>query len=153
MADKFRFVKDVYDGFTAYAVYGASGIETGFLMQWDTGARKAVPMTTTPSGAIFLGVSEETTPLAGLGSAANPLTGNMLRIKANGIHRMKTTNGETYAHLDAVYMGADAHTVSKAGLRIIGRVYLPDGTTVAGSATAEVPVNIFGSLGTFNNGL
>lgn len=144
MADVYRSVKEVFDGYESYAV--ASGVETGSMMQWDTGARVATPMTTA-SGAIFLGVSEESNPLNGLGTTAVPLTGNVSRIKSQGIFNMKTTSGETYSHLDAVFMGADDQTVTKVGSgRMVGRIHLPGGSQVSGSSTTKVPVRILGSM-------
>jgi hypothetical protein len=148
MADTFRFLKDLYDGYSAHKVYSASGIQTGQMMQWDAVARVAVPMNTT-SGAIFLGVSEESQPLVGLGTPTVPLTGNMIRIKAGGTAAMLTTTGETYAHLDPVFVQSSdalAMTVTKSGAsRVVGRVWLPDGSTVTGGTGTTVPVAMLGS--------
>lgn len=147
MADVYRFRKDLFDASESYAVYAASGVSVGSMMQWDPGARKATPMTTA-SGAIFLGVSEERQPLAGLGTTSQPLTGDTVRVKGAGVHDMKTTASEVYSHLDPVYMGADDQTVSLVGSgRMVGRVHLPGGTQVTGASGVMVPVRIMGSLG------
>lgn len=142
----YRFLKDLYSGSEVYAIHAASGITVGDMMQWDTGSRVATP-NTLASGSIYLGISEDTNPMAGLGTAARPLTGSRCRIKSNGVHEMTGTNGETYSHLDAVYQGATVQTVTSgpsAG-RMVGRVWLPDGSQVTGTATAQVPVSIMGS--------
>lgn len=147
VANTYRNIKDVYDGVENYAYYTASGIVQGDFMQWDLGARVAVPLTAV-SGAVFLGVCEDASPMASLGTAARPLlAGGVIRIKSQGIFSMKTTSGETYAHLDPIFMGADTQTVTKVSSgRMLGRVHLPNGTTVAGSSTAVVNVRIFGSM-------
>ena len=143
----YRTLKEVYDGKESYAVYSSSGVPfVGDMCQWDPVALVALQMTTA-SGAIFLGVSEESQPLAGLGSNTNPLTGNMIRIVAQGIFSMNSTSGETYTHRVPVYMGADAQTISTVGAgRIIGRVHLPDGSTITGASGTRVPINICGSM-------
>lgn len=147
MANVYRFLKDVFDGRDSYAVYTSSGVDQGMLMQWDTGSRKAVPMTAN-SGAIFLGVSEECQPLAGLGSSTRPLTGDRLRIVSQGLMRLPGTDGETYSHRDPVFMGADASRItSVAGQqRIVGRVHLPDGSQVVAASGVTVPVIVLGSM-------
>jgi len=111
MADVYRFVKDTFDGVESYAIYSASGINTGDMMQWDPVAGKAVNAALA-SGSIFLGVAEETNPLRSLGTPERPLTGGKIRIKSSGIFRFLTTNGETYSHLDAVFQGSDVQTVN-----------------------------------------
>lgn len=143
----YRTLKDVYDGRESYAVYSSSGVPfVGDMCQWDPTALVATQMTTA-SGAIFLGVSEECQPLAGLGSNTNPLTGNMIRIVSQGLQSMNSTTGETYTHRVPVYMGADPQTISVVGAgRIVGRVHLPDGSTITGAAGTRVPINICGSM-------
>lgn len=147
MANVYRFVKDTYDGVESYACYTSSGISQGDMIQWDTGARKATPLTTA-SGAIFLGVSESAQPLAGLGSSTVSLTGDVVRVKSTGVHAMKTTMGETYVHLTPVFMGGDAQTVTNAGgqARLIGRCWVPGGQSITGASGVKVPVLIYGSM-------
>lgn len=151
MANVYRTLKDIYDGVESYAVYSASGVETGSAMAWDPGARVAVPMTAiTASGAIFLGVSEEAQPVAGLGSSSNPLTGNQLRIRGQGVCSMQTTSGEVYSHLDPVWLGANSQTVSliaNQNTRFVGRAHLPLGNQVTGGVGVRVPIRILGNLG------
>ena len=146
MADIYRTIKDIFDGIESYAVYTSSGIDQGDLCVWDPDARLAVVMTTTTaSGAIFLGVSEESQPLAGLGTATVPLTGDRIRIKGQGIFKFETTASETYNHLDPVFMGANAQRVTLVGsTRMVGRVHLPDGTQVTGATGTSVEVRIVG---------
>lgn len=135
---------DMFTGTDSYAIATGSGINTGDMMQWDTGSRIATLMVAA-SGAIFLGVAQTSQPLAGLGTTSVPLTGDKCRIKGQGVHDMKSTTGETYSHLDPVFMGADTQTVSKVGSsRMVGRVWLPDGTQVTGAAGTNVKVMIYG---------
>lgn len=150
MADFYRFLTDVFHGIESYAISGgatsSATISTGDMMQWDATARYATN-NTLGSGAIFLGVCDETNPLASLGTATRPLTGGRLRIRSQGVFAMKSTAGETYSHLDPVYQGADVGTVSAvSSTRMVGRVHLPDGTQVTGGTTARVPVRMFGSM-------
>ena len=115
-------------------------------MQWDAGSRLATK-NLLASGSIFLGVTEEANPFAGIGTTDQPLTGGMCRIKANGVHNFKTTSSEVYSHLDPVFQGADAQTVSLVGSTLmIGRVHLPDGTQVTGATGTDVAVSIYGSM-------
>ncbi len=135
---------DMFTGTESYAVATGSGINTGDLMQWDTGSRIATLMVAV-SGAIFLGVAQSSQPLVGLGTSTVTLTGDKVRIKGQGVHSLKSTTGETYSHLDPVFMGADTQTATKVGSsRVIGRVWLPDGTQVTGAAGTNVPVMIYG---------
>ena len=146
MPDVYRFVKHVFDGTASYRVYSSSGIETGAMMQWDTTARYATPHTTA-SGNVFLGVSQETNPLAGLGTTSQPLTGGMIRILSQGVHNMLTTADETYVHRTPVFMGATTHTVTTVSAgRLIGRVHLPDGSSITGATGTTVPVSILGDM-------
>lgn len=146
MANVYRFVKDVYDGQESYKIYTASGVSEGDFMQWDPDSRLATN-NLLASGSIFLGVAQDANPLAGLGTPTNPLTGGMCRIKSNGIHSMNTTSSEVYSHLDPVFEGADAQTVSKVGsTRMVGRVWLPDGTQVTGASGTTVNVSVYGSM-------
>lgn len=146
MADVYRFVKDTYDGVESYAIYASSGVSQGDMMQWDAGSRLATN-NLLASGSIFLGVAEERNPVASIGTSTAPLTGSRCRVKSSGVHFFKSTAGETYSHLDAVYQGADAQTVTKIGsTRIVGRVWLPDGTQVTGASTTSVNVLVYGSM-------
>lgn len=137
---------DQYTGSAAYAVATGSGINTGDMCQWDTGSRIATLMQAA-SGAIFLGVANSSQPLAGLGTVSVPLTNDRVTIKGQGVFDLKTTTGETYSHLDPVFMGADQQTVSKVGSsRMVGRIWLPDGTQVTGAAGTNVHVMIYGQM-------
>lgn len=147
MADRYRYLSDIFHGIDSYAVYTQSGIDQGQMMQWDSVARKAVNNAII-SGSIFLGISEESQPLRSLGTATAPLTGDKVRIRSQGLMELATTASETYAHLDAVYPGANPSTVTTvpSNNRIIARVHLPDGTTVTGGTGVIVPVKILGSM-------
>lgn len=143
--NKMRFSKDLYDGRSAYAVYTASGIEAGEMVQWDTGARKATPMTAA-SGAIFLGVNLSAHPVVSLGTASQPLDGSSILVKANGLFLMQSTQGEVYSHRDPLFIGGTTQTVTKVGdqKRLIGRAWLPMGTQVTGASGVMVPTLLYG---------
>lgn len=148
MGHVYRFIKDIYDGREAFVVSGdASSISQGDMCQWDPTSRYATN-NLLGSGSIFLGISEDAFPLRGLGSSTNPLVpGNRIRIKSNGVHFMKTTNGETYSHGEALYQGADQQTVTKVSAgRPVARVWLPNGTQVVGTGSNTVHCIIFGSM-------
>lgn len=151
MANIYRYlgVDPQFSGVAVYAISGGSTISTGDMCQWDTGSRIATSALLA-SGSIFLGVAESASPLAGLGTSSAPLTRNLVRIRSAGVHRFKSTTGETYSHMDAVYQGADAQTVSKVGAtRMIGEVWYPDGTQVTGASGTEVNILVYGH-GTLN---
>ena len=149
MANYYSTIKSLFDGYESYAIHAASGIDTGDMMQWDTGSRVATP-NALASGSIFLGVSEETNPMAGLGTAARPMTGGFCRIAGEGVQNLRCTDGETYVHLTAVYQGSTVQTVTTgpSANRMIGRVWLPNGTSVTGTTSNRVNIRIFGSQGT-----
>jgi hypothetical protein len=144
-----RFIYEVFGqgaGMESYKIYTSSGINQGDMMQWDPNARVATNALLA-SGSIFLGVSDDCNPMAGLGTASNPLTLGAARIKSSGIFVFKTTSGETYVHRTPVYQGADQQTISTVGsTRMIGRVHLPDGSSVTGAAGTSVNVNVMGDL-------
>lgn len=147
MADVYRFLKDTYDGRESYKCYTQSGISTGDLCQWDPDARLATN-NFLASGSIFLGAAEGRQPLAGLGTATVPLTGDRIRIKGGGLHQLISTNGETYEHLQAVGQSTtDRQAVTRIySTRMIGRVHLPDGTQISGDGSNQVPVILIGSM-------
>ena len=146
MPDYYSTVKSLYDGYESYVINSSSGVFAGDMCQWDPGDRVATA-NALASGSSFLGVSEETNPMAGLGTTSRPLTGGFCRIKGEGVMNLRCTNGETYVHLQAVYQGATVQTVTTgpSANRMIGRVWLPDGTQVTGTTTNRVNVRIFGS--------
>lgn len=145
----YRFVKDTGGsgaGLEAYAIYASSGINTGDMVQWDIAARVATA-NLLGSGSIFLGVSETTNPVVSLGTPSVPLTGGKITVKSQGVHFFKTTAAEIYSHLDPIYQGADVQTVSKAGsTRMIGRIWLPDGSQVTGATGTNVNVLVMGNM-------
>ena len=150
MANFYRFLKDTYFGLDAYAISGGltstMSIAEGDMMQWDYTSKYSTNALLC-SGSIFLGVTYDCNPMASLGTSTAPLTGGVVRIGSQGIFQMKTTSSEVYKHLDPVYQGADAQTVSLTGsTRIVGRVHLPGGSTVTGATGTFVPVRILGSM-------
>ncbi len=150
MANVYRFLKDTFGGNESYAISGgvntSYSVAAGDMMQWDATSRYATNALLA-SGSIFLGVSEDANPMASLGTSTQPLTGGRCRIKSDGIHAFKTTAGDVYSHLDPVYQGADAQTVTlTSATRLIGRVWLPGGTQVTAATGVTVPVRIYGAM-------
>lgn len=148
MANVDREIRDVFHGREIYAISGAATtISQGDMIQWDATSRIATNAVMA-SGAIFLGVCDSANPLASLGTSTQPLTGNRVRVLSQGIFNMKTTNGETYSHLDAVFPdGTDLQKVTlNSASRIVGRVHLPLGNQVVGTGSNTVPVRILGSM-------
>lgn len=113
-------------------------------------ARTVVRFVTDGSAGDFVGISRDS--LTGIQSLGNQaaLTAKVyaeFSVFTTGIHQMKTTVGQTYAHGTAVYMGADTATVTTVGTSgqpVVGMVYLPDNLAnpVTGSATARVTILI-----------
>lgn len=143
MANVYRFDRDLGSVTPIEAFYVPSGASQGDMMQWDSSAKIATNNLLS-SGSIFLGVCEDASPVAGIGTSTRTLTNNRLRVKMGQcVMRFKTTASETYVHRTVVYQGADAQTVSTVGAtRAIGLVWLPDGSTVTGASGTEVTVLI-----------
>lgn len=150
MPNRYRTIKDVYEGSDSYRVYTQSGMDQGDICQWDADSRYAT-RNHLASGSIFLGVAEEAHPMASLGTTSVPLTQDRVRIKSQGLCEMKTTDGETYSHLDPVFQNVSDSTERQrvtrvSASRMIGRIHLPDGSQVTGTGNNSVNVRIFGSM-------
>lgn len=90
----------------------------------------------------LIGVSRLASPMdpAPYGTAVYP---NYAEIEYGGVYSFKSTVGESYAHGTALYIGADAQTVTTvAGTYSIGKVYQPDGATLTGAAGVKVLARI-----------
>ena len=129
---------------TTCKVTSTDVIANGDLLKWDTGTGTAKRLVNEADYASFIGVAEGQIPIA---SNIDNVTGleNSILVREDGVFLFKTTSGETYVHGIAVTMGADNQTVSLDGSsHIIGYVFLPDGSTIVGTAARElVPVRLY----------
>lgn len=126
-----------------YAVDPTDTIEMGDLVRWNTGTAKAARLAAAANAAAFLGVAEGQIPMSSNIDNATGLE-NKIRVKQSGIFLFKTTAGDTYAHGDAVTIGADNQTVLKTATagEIIGYANRPDGVSLVGAAGVRVEVQI-----------
>lgn len=126
-----------------YAVDPADTIEMGDLVRWNTVTAKATRLAAAANAAAFLGVAEGQIPVASNIDNAVGLE-NKMRVRQSGIFLFKTTAAESYAHGDAVTIGADNQTILKTATagEIIGYINRPDGTTLTGAAGVRVEVQI-----------
>lgn len=113
-------------------------------------ARTVVRFVTDGSAGDFIGISRDSlTGIQTLGNQA-ALTAKVyseFSVFTTGVHQMKTTIGQTYAHGTAVYMGADTATVTTVGTSgqpVVGMVFLPDNQSnpITGAASQRVPILI-----------
>lgn len=137
----YRFLRQL-DGVEQFKIYSASGINTGDMAQWDPNALVATN-NLLASGSVFLGVFNDTNPAVGLGTASQPLTNGSAQVLMQGVFNFNTTASETYTHNTPVFQGADQQTVTTVSAgRMIGRAWLPQGTTVTGATGTQVSVLI-----------
>lgn len=105
-----------------------------------------VRFTRNGSAGDFVGITRDSMQgPAKLGNQAAlvQMTSLELSVFTTGIHEMLGTVGETYAHGQMVYMGADTATITNVqgtGGVIIGIVWLPENTTKVGAV--RVPIQI-----------
>lgn len=98
---------------------------------------------TDANAAEFAGVAEDSSQMSPYGTAVIQAQAS---VQVNGIFVMGTTAAETYAHGDALYIGADAQTVTKVNPgsgKVIGYAWMRAGvTSVAGGAGVSLDVLI-----------
>jgi hypothetical protein len=116
-------------------------INLGDMLMWDSGA--LTPVTVDTDASKFVGICEGQVPIS---SNIDNVTGleNQVRVNDNGVFLMNTTNGDTLSHGDAVVIGATAQTVVKdtTDAKIVGYVWLPDGTSITGDPGVRCPIRI-----------
>jgi hypothetical protein len=130
----------------AYAIDPAIQHDEGNFVKWDAGTSLLVAQAAGDARPCQ-GVLMDANPVASLpfGTASSK---NRVLVSsgkfANDIYRMKTTFGDTYAHLDTLEVGADSQTVVKGATanNLVAIAWLPDGTTVTGGPGAEVTIKI-----------
>lgn len=122
---------------------GTFDINGGDLVYYDTTAKiiKVLDDATTHC-AYFAGMALN-------GSYIQPYTTKQymadIPVMTKGRIRLNTTSGDTYAHGDALYFGADAQTVTKtdpgAGV-IIGYAWIEGGGTLAGGTGVKLDLTL-----------
>ena len=141
--------KSGYDVVTGRPVTVGTAINQGDMV-YNVGSTtySLAPVTSDGNAATFEGISEDTYPTASLATKEAEVDG--IRVRRHGIVNMNMTSAETYHHGDALYVGADAQTVTNtpgtglgALVNIVGYVCLTKNvTSLAYSATGKVPMLI-----------
>jgi hypothetical protein len=121
---------------------GTFDFNQGDLIYSDSGIAK--PITSDANCSLLMGVARLANPIDPnvYGNAIYP---EIAEADFGGVYLMKTTNAENYVHDQLVYFGGDAQTITNvAGAMInpIGRVNLPDGSTLVGTVGGNVPVRV-----------
>lgn len=124
----------------------------GDLMYFDFNAGYVKPLDSDANAAFLEGVATHSAYVAPYASTqaiggpaiAKNFYGNA-QIQPGGVATFFSA-AEVYAHGQAVYYGTDAQTICKTGTHAVGTVYLPDGTTITGSATTLVPIRVISQI-------
>lgn len=123
---------------------GNSLINQGDQVYFDTSANVIKPVASNANALTFAGVAADRSWLNVYGTVLYPQ--GSTPVWRDGIFFFKTTNAETLEMGDAVYVGADAQTVSDqdpGSGNIIGYVWLQPGlSSVTGAAGTNVQVLI-----------
>jgi len=123
---------------------GASDINQGDLVYYDSSAHVVKPVDTDGHAATYAGVALQQSKLNVYGTAGYPQGG--IQVATRGIFKFKTTAGDTLNHGDAVYIGADAQTVTNTAggsTAILGYVWLrPQQSAVTGAVGTNIEVLI-----------
>jgi len=124
---------------------GTYGFNQGDMLCYDTSAHYVKVVSSDATAAYFCGV-------AGDGPYIQPYStkeyADQVAVRTRGVFRFKTTAGETYLDGQAVYIGADAQTVSNTASAgggtsyPVGVVKLPVGITSLLAAVGYVEVHI-----------
>lgn len=113
---------------------GSFDINAGDLTWFDTGTTLLKPLDTDAHAAFLVGVAYDSSFLNLYGTKKYE---SSITVQSVGYGRFKTTSGDTYAHGNACYLGADAQTITNTvggNSHIIGYIFLPNGNTVTGGA-------------------
>lgn len=118
---------------------GTADIKQGELLYWDSSAKVVKPIATDGNAATGAGVAMKSSFLNLYGTKKYEAS---MEAQVGAIHSLKTTSGDTYNAGDAVYIGADAQTVTTvAATNVIGYVVLRDGqSAITGAANVNVDV-------------
>lgn len=121
---------------------GSFDINQGDMVWFDTTAHVLKPLDTDAHAAFLAGVAYDSSFLNLFGTKIYEAA--VVAI-ATGRTRMKTTSGDTYHDGDAVWLGADAQTITNTqggNTHQVGVIHLPFGNTVAGGSGVLVEVII-----------
>lgn len=121
-------------------------INQGDLVYWDGTAHIAKVVGSDANAAALLGVALGSSAFnSNLDNSSATVAVYNIEIGYNVIASFKTTNAETYAEGTAVYIGADAQTITTvAGTNKVGVVRLPPrGSAVTGASGVTVPVLVY----------
>jgi hypothetical protein len=86
----------------------ATPINSGDLVYWESTTKTAMPYVLDANGAGFMGVSLDTTPMSVVSTDYLPT----INVRQRGQFKFNSTAGDTYNPGDALYIGADAQTVT-----------------------------------------
>jgi len=123
---------------------GTGNINQGDLVYFDTSAKVILALDTDAHAAYLAGVALQQVPLTVYSTAQYPQGG--IEVATHGIFEFSTTAGDTYNDGDAVYIGADAQTITNTAggsTHKVGYVKLAPGqSAVAYAAGLKIPVII-----------
>jgi hypothetical protein len=125
---------------------GSNDFHQGDLLYWDSAAHVVKALDTDAHAATFVGVALKASDLS---LYVNQASGNAVKhyepsalVGFGCVVSLKTTNAETYNDNVALYIGADAQTVTTvSGTNSIGVVKLRNGqSAVTGAAGVKIDV-------------
>lgn len=129
-------------------LHSVAPIAQGDLVFLDTGAHILKPVAVDADAATLCGVAlSPSAPTSNIDNGTAPLEKG-ISVGSDGVFELKTTASEVYHTGDAVYIGADAQTVTlTVGTNKVGTVLLPTNVSlVTGAAGIKVQVVIKSKL-------
>lgn len=121
----------------------------GDLLYYDTTAHIVKALDTDAHAATFAGVAMQPSKVSSNvdnTASANPV---QVAVGSSGVFNFKTTVGETYHFGDAIWIGADAQTITNtvgSNTHSLGKIWLPPGVSaVTGAAGISVGVAVSGA--------
>lgn len=121
---------------------GTADFNQGDLVYFDTSAKVVKAAATDANCQYLAGVAGESSNLTLYGTKVYPDSGSV-SVKTKGTFSFGTTTGDTYSDGDAVYIGADAQTVTnQAATYAVGYVKLRPGVTSLAGGTGTVKVDV-----------
>jgi len=120
---------------------GSFDINQGDLCYYDTSGHLLKTVDSDAHAAFLAGVATESSFLNLYGTKTYTDSGT-IQVFTQGIFNFKTTNGDTYNHGDACYIGADAQTITNtdpgAGHKIGYIWFRPGQTATAGGSGVTI---------------
>ncbi len=113
----------------------------GDLLWFDSSAKFVKALDSDAHAAYSVGVASDTSPLQVYSAKSYP---DSIGVNRRGVYRFKTTPAETYAEGTALYIGADAQTITTVtGSYSVGVAKMAPGVaSVTGAAGVYVEVEI-----------